>query len=201
MTYFDLVRHYGLPFQSGQANSQLGVPLALVGILDVSGDLNLSRNSVDEIYTQIINDLNDAISLLPVSNDEFADRFAATALLARVYLQQQNYAMAAAMANEVIANSGHSLAPTFAEAFNNDTDGVEDVFTFQVTNQTGTNSLITFYADQPNGGRGGDITINDEYVNLFDSPATDVRAAFFYISANNGQRLTSKYTNQFGNFR
>ncbi len=33
---------------------------------------------------------------------------------------------------------------------------------------------------------------------MFDSE-TDVRATFFYESADNGQRLTGKYTNQFGN--
>src|SRR5690606_26697997 len=48
------------------------------------------------------------------------------------------------------------------------------------------------------GGRGGDVTVNDEYVEKFDS-STDVRASFFYTSSHNNGRLTSKYTNQFGN--
>ena len=76
-------------------------------------------------------------------------------------------------------------------------NSAEDLFAFQVTSQTGSNALIEFYASEGNGGRGGDITINDSYVNLFED--TDERATFFYISPQNGGRLTAKYTNQFGN--
>ena len=94
--------------------------------------------------------------------------------------------------------SGHSLSSNYAGAFNNDADTSEDVFSFQVTSQSGTNSLITYYADQPNGGRGGDIEIQDSYNISFDD-ANDERANFFYSSAQTGARLTSKYTNQFAN--
>lgn len=100
-------------------------------------------------------------------------------------------------ANNVIENSGRSLTSSFGDAFNNDANSSEDIFTFQVTSQTGTNSLITFYASEGNGGRGGDITVNDSYVALFEE--ADERSTFFYESPENGGRLTSKYTNQFGN--
>ena len=199
LTYFDLVRFYGLPYQAGGGNSQLGVPLALTGIVDYSGDLEIARNTVEEVYTQVIADLNDAFTKLPDSNNELADKYAAKALLARVYFQQGNYAAARDAANDVLTNSGHSLAGTFAGAFNNDADGSEDIFTFQVTSQTGTNQLITFYASQDNGGRQGDIAVEAGYTALFDDPLNDVRASFLYVSPDNGLNLTSKYTNQFGN--
>ena len=203
LSYFDLVRFYGLPYQAGGANSQLGVPLRLTGITDFGADLSAARSTVEEVYTQIIADLNDAFSKLPDSNSEFADKYAAKALLARVYLQQGNYGAARDAADDVLTNSGHALAGSFAGAFNNDTDGVEDIFTFQVTSQdTGAaegNGLITFYADQGNGGRGGDVAVEAGYTALFDDPVNDVRASFTYISNDNGLNLTSKYTNQFGN--
>jgi len=199
LSYFDLIRFYGLPYQAGGGNSQLGVPLRLNGITDFGVDLSIARSTVEEVYAQIIADLNDAFAKLPDSNSEFADKYAAKALLARVYLQQGNYGAARDAANDVLTNSGHVLAGSFAGAFNNDADGAEDIFTFQVTSQTGTNQLITFYADQGNGGRQGDIAVEAGYTALFDDPINDTRASFLYISNDNGLNLTSKYTNQFGN--
>ena len=185
MTYFDLVKFFG------------GVPLRTVGVTNYGADLDIARSSADDIYSQVVSDLTDAYAKLPVSNGEFADRYAAQALLARVYLQQGNYASALAAANDVLQNSGHSLASTFAGAFNNDSDGPEDIFSFQVTSQDGSNVLISHYADQPYGGRGGDIVV-DTYRTLFDSFADD-RLFFFYYSSFNGGILTQKYINEYGN--
>ena len=185
ITYFDLVKFFG------------GVPLRTVGVTNYGADLDIARSSADDIYAQVISDLTDAYAKLPVSNGEFADRYAAQALLARVYLQQGNYASALAAANDVLQNSGHSLASTFAGAFNNDSDGPEDIFSFQVTSQDGSNVLISHYADQPYGGRGGDIVV-DTYRTLFDSFADD-RLFFFYYSSFNGGILTQKYINEYGN--
>lgn len=190
LNYFDLVQH----FSSGS----MGVPLRTTGISDYSVDLSIDRADASSVYDFLISDLETAISLLPDDNSFFADKFAAEALLARVHLYRGNYPEARDAANNVIENSGHALSSTFARAFNHDEDNEEDLFTFQVTSQTGTNSLITYYASEGNGGRGGDITVNDEYVALFDD-AGDERASFFYESPENGGRLTSKYTNQFGN--
>ncbi len=198
LTYFDLTRMFGQQYMPGQTNDQLGVPLSLEGIVDYSGNLEIARATVEENYAQVIEDLEAAYDLLPEGNSEFAGRYAAQALLARVYLQQGDYTNALAAANDVIENGGFSLTSDFADAFNNDTDGPETIFAFQVTTQDGSNTLITHYADQANGGRGNDISINDEYIAMFESE-DDVRGEFFYESAQSGDRLTSKYTNQFGN--
>lgn len=190
LAYFDLVRMFG----SGTD----GVPLRLTGISDYSQDLSIERSDVSSIYAQVIADLNSAYDLLPESNDVFADKYSAKALLARVYLQLGDMTAARDAADDVIANSGHALAATFAGAFNNDVDSPEDVFAFQVTSQTGTNQLNNQYADEGNGGRGGDIVVTDGYVALF-ADAADQRASFFYASGQSGERLTSKFVNQFAN--
>lgn len=199
MTYFDLVRLYALPYESTGANGQMGVPIRLTGILDFNEDLSIARNSVADVYNQIVSDLNDAAQLLPEFNDVFADKYAALALLARVYLQQGNYDAALNAANDVLQNSGRSLAPNFSAAFNNDLNNQEDVFAIQYTDQDNINRLINLYASQANGGRGGDIAIESGYLNLFDDPVNDERASFFYVSPDNGLLLTSKYTNLYGN--
>jgi starch-binding outer membrane protein, SusD/RagB family len=197
LTYFDLVRLFGQQYEAGQQNTQLGVPLSMEGITDYSGDLEVPRNTVEEVYTQVLADLNDAYDLLPESNGIFADKYAAQALLARVHLQMGNYEEARDAAHDVIENSGHSLTSTYEAAFNNDVDSSEDVFAFQVTSQDGENDLIIHYADQAAGGRGGDITINPAFTDRFDD--NDDRGEFFYESAQSGATLTGKYTNQFGN--
>jgi len=199
LAYFDLVRNFwGGAYESGQTNGQLGVPLRLNGILDYSVSLEAARNTIEEVYSQVITDAQSAYGLLPDSNGFYADKYAAQALLARVYFQQGNYQAARDAADDVLQNSGHALASDFAGAFNNDTDGPEDIFTFQVTSQTGANQLVNFYASEADGGRGGDITIQDEYLALFDD-VDDERANFTYINPANDRRLTLKYTNQFGN--
>lgn len=198
LTYFDLVRSFGAPYEAGQQNDQLGVPLSLVGVTDYSVNLEIPRNSVEEVYNQIIDDLTTAYELLPPSNDIFADKYSAQGLLARVYLQQGNYDAARDAANDVIQNSGHSLLTTnYADAFNNDVDSEEAIFAFQVTTQSGTNVLVTHYASEGLGGRGGDVEINQAFVDRFGED--DDRGDFFYINEDNGRRLSSKYINQFGN--
>ncbi|MCP9199704.1 RagB/SusD family nutrient uptake outer membrane protein [Gramella sp. GC03-9] len=191
LNYFDINRFFTSP------DGSLGVPLSLEGITDYSQNLEIPRASSDAVYQQVISDLENAYELLPESNSFFADKYAAQALLARVQLHVGNYPAAAEAANDVIENSGHSLTGTYADAFNNDVDSSEDIFAFQVTSQGGDNELVVHYADQRFGGRGGDITVNPEYLALFGD--TDDRGSFFYISAQNGGTLTEKYTNQFAN--
>ncbi|QOG04457.1 RagB/SusD family nutrient uptake outer membrane protein [Flavobacterium sp. MDT1-60] len=197
LAYFDLVRFFAKPYVSGQANSQLGVVLRPNAIYDFNADLSKERSTVDEVYKVIIDGLNLAYTNLPEENSFYADKYAARALLARVYLQQGNYALARDAANDVIENSGHSLSETYAGAFNHETDKDEDVFAIQITKQTGVNDAVTFYASEDNGGRGGDFTIRDAYLEKFSDP--DDRATFNYVNEDNGRLLTSKFTDQFGN--
>ncbi|WP_350287325.1 RagB/SusD family nutrient uptake outer membrane protein [uncultured Croceitalea sp.] len=198
LLYFDLVRNFGLPYEFGEVNDQPGVPLRTTGIIDYLVPLDAARNTVQEVYDLILSDAARAYDILPDSNGFYADKFAAQALLARVYFQQGDYANARDAADDVLTNSGHALADEFRQAFNNDTDGIEDIFAFQVTSQTGFNDLVVHYASEADGGRGDDISIDDEYLDRFDDP-NDVRASFTYINPVNDSRLTLKYTSQFAN--
>ncbi|MCC9066125.1 RagB/SusD family nutrient uptake outer membrane protein [Flavobacterium piscisymbiosum] len=195
LAYFDLVRFFAKPYVSGQANTQLGVVIRPNAIYNFNVDLSKERSTVDEVYKVIIDGLNLAYTNLPADNTFYADKYAAKALLARVYLQQGNYAEARDAANDVIENSGHGLSQTYAAAFNHDTDQTEDVFAIQITKQTGINDANTFYQSEDNGGRGGDFSIRDHYLEKFSSP--DDRATFNYENEANGRILTSKFTDQF----
>ncbi len=195
--YFELARFFALPYEAGSTNSQLGLPIMLEGVVDAGAITFPTRNTLEEVYDQIIRDLNDAYNLLPLSNDIFADRYAAQAVLARAYLQQGNYAAARDAADDVLNNSGHALATTYAEAFNNETDGIEDIFMWQITPQDGENDFNTFWAIRDFGGRSitGDVTVEAPYFDLFTG--SDDRSTFFYEGS--GTIVTSKWQSQFAN--
>src|SRR6056297_1110776 len=70
MIYFELVRLYAAPYEAGQTNGQPGVPLVLTPTNEFGEETNVSRATVDQVYTQILNDLTDARDLLSNTNPE-----------------------------------------------------------------------------------------------------------------------------------
>lgn len=87
MMHFELVKFFGYPYKKDNGAS-LGVPLA-TAVID--GSAKPARNTVAEVYEQIIKDLNDADALL---NNKYGNavktgyitRPAVLTLLSRVYL-------------------------------------------------------------------------------------------------------------------
>jgi hypothetical protein len=167
--YFELVRLYAQQYQAGGSNTQPGVPINLVPITTTEqADVKLARNTVAEVYTQVIKDLQNAIAKLPAQNITRASKYSAEAMLARVYLQQGNYTAARAAANDVITNSGSSLTGTVAAVFAN-RNSAESLFEIQQNDQnnagTSNDGLATYFAGySPNGDQGvlygrGDVSI------------------------------------------
>jgi hypothetical protein len=118
MLYFELVRLYG------------EVPL----LLEDDEELRPSKNSVDEIFNQIIVDLGVAVNSLPESYPLGDGRGRATwgaakTLLAKVYLNRGDYAAAAQNAQDVIDSNNYDLWPDFRDAFSiTNENGMETVF-------------------------------------------------------------------------
>ncbi|HEY4109111.1 RagB/SusD family nutrient uptake outer membrane protein [Puia sp.] len=122
-SYFDLVRNYG------------GVPIVLK---TYPANTHLPRNSVNEVYDQVITDLNAAIAVLPrksayAASDKFrASSGAAQALLAKVYLYKEDWANAEAAALQVINSGDYQLETSFGKlwdyAYKN---GQESIFEVQ----------------------------------------------------------------------
>lgn len=199
MAYFDLARLYSKTYVPGSQNSQLAVPISLTAIFDASIIEYPSRNTLEDVYAQVIADLTDAYNLLPDSNDIYATKYSAAALLARVYLDKGDFVNARDMANIVIGNSGAILTSTFAEAFNNSQNSSEDLFAWQVTSQDNSwNAFNEFWAGSEFGGRNGnpDLSITSQHFNIYDDPDDD-RSLFFYETARG--TATSKWKNQYGN--
>ena len=190
MLYFELVRLFAKPWNAVDPASAPGVPLILKPTRSITEDDNVTRNTVQAVYAQAIADLTTARDLLPGSNGVYADTYVASALLSRVYLMQGEDQKAAEAADRVLQSDAFSLAPTFADAFNNASDIGEYIFAIQINSQDGTNDLNTFYAASTDGGR-GDINIQPQHLNRYDS--TDARGDFFYTDPSTGEVRTKKW--------
>lgn len=194
LMYFDLVRFFAQQYTSGVANSQLGVPLVLTPTHDIDENSFVTRNTVDEVYNQVIADLTTAAAILPDSNNIYASSSAANALLARVCLQKGDYAKARNAANAVIESGAYSLRTSYAHIFNNDNNTPEDIFATQITPQDRFSAMTEFFSIPEYGGRDGDIDILDGHLNLY--PPGDERKDLFFMG--NGAWRCGKWNNQYG---
>lgn len=187
--YFELVRLYAKDWSNGSPQANLGVPLVLTPTVRLDASSQVSRNTVAEVYAQIITDLTTAEAKIPGSNGFFANKWSAAGMLSRVYLQQRNYSAAAQAANRVIASNRFALTSTFAEEFESTTNTSEDIFAIQITAQDGLNDLNTFFSP----AQRGDIEVQDAHFDLYE--AGDERGDFF------DDIYTLKYENQYGNVK
>ena len=116
MLFFDLVRLFGRPYYQGP-ETNAGIPLILAPITSLS-DRPL-RATIKETYDQIIKDLLEAATLMTKKqSNSYAGKYAAYALLSRVYLymggtmaspDKSFNQKAIQYADSVIMNGGYTL--------------------------------------------------------------------------------------------
>jgi len=106
LCHFNLVNLFG------------AVPIKILPTVGVN-NLSAKRDPVESVYTQIITDLSFAEKHLTASasTKTRASKYAASALLARVYLYQKNYTAAYQKANDVILNGGYTFLNDYANIF------------------------------------------------------------------------------------
>lgn len=152
-------------FHFNLANFFGGVPIKTTPTLDLS-NIDQARNTADEVYLQVIDDLKIAVEQLPESVEAGrASSYSAAALLARVYLTrfqisgiQEMADKAIEMADKVINEGGFTLAPSYADLFNgNNTEPIfQVVFDAQNYNRLAQNffpiSLSGLYIIAPSPG-------------------------------------------------
>ncbi|MFZ4260983.1 RagB/SusD family nutrient uptake outer membrane protein [Sphingobacterium sp. HJSM2_6] len=200
--YFELVRLYGLPYEAGTANSQLGVPISLKAVKafeDIIADVK--RSTVAEGYTQAENDLTQAISLL---TEYPSDLNAAKGMLARLYLQQSKFDQARDLADEVINSGDYNLIDNLESPFRikNSNEGVFEIQQNQQSNAGSSNDgLATFYSNYLNNSGGeigrGDLSIEPAYINSFESG--DLRVSLLMYPGINSGTYSKKWYNYFDN--
>ena len=136
--YFELVKMFG------------DVPLFVDKRLSVSESGSLQRAPKADVYTQIEKDLNNAINVLPITNQQKGriTKYAAQALLGKILLYQNKFDEAAAMLENVVNGPFFSLVTNYGDIFlQAGENGTESVFEIQYSN------VSPFY-DWSNPGRG-----------------------------------------------
>lgn len=125
--YFSLVKMFG------------DVPLFTDRRLTLADSRTLSRAPKAEVYRQIEADLNYAITVLPTVQVQKGriTKYAAQALLGKVYLYQNKYNEAAAVLQAVINANAFTLVQDFGSIFlASGENGPESVFEIQYSNTT-----------------------------------------------------------------
>ena len=91
LMHFDLVRVYGQPYNMNKSAAGIAVVTE-----PVDAGAQLQRNTVEEVYTQILADLNEAAPLLSKSKKlGYINYYANQAILGKVYMYMDNFSAAA----------------------------------------------------------------------------------------------------------
>ncbi len=176
--HFQLVQLYGIRYQSGVNNAQLGVPIVINTEIEP-----LPRASVEDVYTRVNLDLDEAIILLEGygrPNKSHLDQSVAQGLKARVALVQGNYSIAADFAEQ--ARAGYQLM-SVNDYFNSFSDYESDEWMWGsriVEDQSDTFGNFGAFISRnfsSSNIRGNPKAINSTLYNTI--PDTDVRKSLF----------------------
>lgn len=195
LTHFDLLRTFSQPYAIG-GGSALGIPV--ITKFSVGSP---ARNTEDEVYTQIISDLTQAKSLLAQdgSNPYNANAYAASALLARVYLYKGDNENAVSEASAVISSAEYAIVPAKdLPDFYNKTGTSEDIFTLMVlsTESLSSDDVGRIYL-KPGYG---DIRVSPDLVKVFDTADARYKSYIQPFDGDSTEYENDKFTGQDGIF-
>lgn len=172
LAYFNLVRIFG------------EVPLIVTGSEVIN---SIAKSPVPEIYDRIVTDLQFAETNLPVESQISlkgkASQGAAKALLAKVYLYQQNFSGSLAKAKEVIESQEYSLFEDFEDLWLlNNENGPEHIFSAQFNDGAVSNNLDQFIASGSSAFRNGGFDSFLVHQSFYDDfPDSDYRKEVTFI--------------------
>ncbi|MCF8362752.1 MAG: RagB/SusD family nutrient uptake outer membrane protein [Prolixibacteraceae bacterium] len=202
LCYFDLARFYAPTYIPGAPNNADAVPL----VLENTEEQYPSRATVQDVYDQAQSDLEEASNLLAAEEFFFANKYAAKAILSRLYMTTGEWEKAANAANDVIESGIFSLSATPLAAFNHAANTDEDVFTFQQNNDdnlgndngTGNEGMSAFYASTNETGR-SDFAITEVLFNLYEEGDLRAELQTGLTEDSDVSDINSLYYNGFGN--
>jgi len=207
LSYHCLLQIYAKPYTLGNPSVNKGLPLRLQAETSLANN-DLKRSSVEEVYSQIISDLDFAEQNLPLTygssaatlNVTRAHKNTAIALKTRVYLTMGNYASVITEANKIVSETvpfkaatgvPHALQASIASVFASPQETTESILSFPFTaqNAPGTQNQLAFYyrsssTSSTNPG-GGEYSLNPKKgVGILGDtagwPVTDARRSFAY---------------------
>ncbi|MFD2599856.1 RagB/SusD family nutrient uptake outer membrane protein [Sphingobacterium corticis] len=192
--YFNLVRQFG------------GVPLRIEATRSPESAGSEGRASVEAIYQQIIADLNDAATNLPLASTYGSadkgriSKGAAYALLGKVYLTLTRYEEALTALRQV---NGYTLLSNYGDIFKPENkNNSESVFEIQYYATTGTNlssNFMYWFAPFDSGNIvTQDPTTNLNYNSGWNTPTQDIINAYESGDLRKDVSLAEGFTNSTG---
>lgn len=187
--HYAVLRLFAQPSGFTSADSHLGI-----GLKTNSEVKLIPRSTVQEVYTQIEQDLIDAeSSLAGFDNKGYASKWAAKALLADVYFQMHNYDKAYDYATEVITDAGlvpdtHALQKGALQDETINIDGTDIDITvsqetiFQLVASDGiSNAADGFGVYRSDNDNQPNIRVSSELYQLATSNSTDKRQLLYSV--------------------
>lgn len=194
-THFEMVRYLGKPY-GASSSTDPGIPIMATAVKSSDNITFPSRNTVAEVYNQVIADFQEAANLLPATKTYGRpSRFAALGYLAEIAFQQGDYPNAASLAADVMGGP-FNLTDSPVDFFTNE-GSAEEIWAVIHTAQDnpGVNgSLATFHHIN---GRGGDVVVSVDlqengYSRIISaSQAADLAAAGYTADDLRFSQLTS----------
>ncbi len=194
MYYFFLANMYAQPYVPSTASSLPGVPVKTTEYIE---DIEFDRGTLEETYSQIVNDLENAAEFLDgksVKSKYHGDKAAALLMLSRVNLYMQNWDKAIAYAYQVLSINNrlldlHSVMPG---ANSISLTSPETIFTMG-------QSIISFnFTSNSTGRYMPAFRVSDEILSLYDN--NDLRQSLYVgnTSTGNYQGAYLKFNLQYG---
>lgn len=163
LMHFDLVRLYGLPYNMNK--DSWGIPVVTE---PVDAGAQLLRNTVAEVYDQIVKDLTDGAKLISKSKSNgFINYYGNQALLAKVYLYMEKYTESLAAAEEVINSKVYTpyTPAKWVESWTTEY-GSESIFELNIKtgeNDPGDSGLGAYYRRRAHGISAGGVFLGSQY--------------------------------------
>jgi hypothetical protein len=178
LAHFDLCRQFGRQY-SHDNGASLGVPI-VTSVLDPYE--KLPRNTVAEVYAQVISDLNAAIPLL--TEDKRLGKvnaWAAKTLLARVYLYKEDNTNAFNTAVDVINNGPYTLMTRsdYVDSWANPSGSSESIFA--IINNAADNGGGESINNLSDPGGYGQFIATQDLIDLMRSDTNDIRMQMLYV--------------------
>ncbi|UZJ66497.1 RagB/SusD family nutrient uptake outer membrane protein [Sphingobacterium sp. KU25419] len=191
LAHFDLVKVFGAPYTKDNGAS-LGVPIET----EKHNSTNKpARNSVKEVYTQIVEDLENAVNLLSAAKKNGKlNKFGAQQLLARAYLYMGENSKAFTVATQLIKEAETTQSSMKGQYLLWTNSEYASVWSKDFTNEI-IFELSVIKTESGPGKEGignllwrngyNDIILSDDYMNLIKDDAHDVR-----------HKIITKYTSK-----
>lgn len=163
LMHFDLVRLYGKPYNMDK--SALGIAVVTE---PVDAGAQLTRNTVEEVYTQIVKDLLEAAPIIGKgTNDGFINYYGNQALLSKVYMYMDNYSEALKVAEGIITSGKYELytPEKWVESWTKEY-GSESIFELNIKageNDPGDGGLGAYYRRRAHGISAGGVFLASKY--------------------------------------